>query len=82
MKMWQKMLLILGSSLLLVGALVFVYGYLTHYVPYESFGENGSYTYIDYVAMFGGLFVFAVFATLMLTLMLSLRAKPYRGSYS
>ncbi len=80
MRTWQKIFLGLGATLLLIGALVFVYGYLTHYVPYESFDENG-YTYIDYVSMFGSLFAFAGFVTLMLTLGRSLRAKRYTGRY-
>ena len=82
MKTWQKILVILGASLVLAGSLVFVYGYLTHYVPYESFGENGAYDYVDYVGMFGSLFAYTGFAVLVLTVMLSLRAKPYRGRYN
>ena len=81
MRTWQKILLGLGASLLLIGALVFVYGYFTHYVPYESFGENGSYIYVDYVAMFGGLFAFVGFVILILTIMRSLKAKRYTGRY-
>ncbi len=80
-KVWRKIAIILGASLLLVGVMIFVYGYLTHYVPYESFGENGGYTYLDRVAMYGSLFVFAGLAVLVLTLMLSLRAKRYTGRY-
>ena len=81
MKTWQKILVILGVSLVLAGSLVFIYGYLTNYVPYESFGENGAYDYVDYVGMFGSLFAYAGFAVLVLTVMLSLRAKQYRGRY-
>ncbi len=82
MKVWQKIFVILGASLLLASALVFVYGYFSNYVPYERFGENGAYDYIDYVGMFGGLIAYAGFAVLALTLMLSLRAKTYRGRYN
>ncbi len=55
MKIWQKILVILGVSLVLAGALVFVYGYLINYVPYERFGENGAYDFVDYVALFGSI---------------------------
>jgi len=47
----QKIALVLGASLLLLGILVFTYGYFTHYTPYFSY--NNGYTYIDYVALFG-----------------------------
>lgn len=62
----QKIALVLGASLLLLGMLVFAYGYFTHCTPYVSY-DNG-YTYIDYVAIFGfafggtgALVLFAVF---------------------
>jgi hypothetical protein len=59
--------LVLGALLLLLGVLVFSYGYFANYTPYVGY-ENG-YTYIDYVAVvgfgFGGtgaLILFAVFS--------------------
>lgn len=47
----QKIALATGASLLLLGVLIFAYGYFTNHTPYVSH-ENG-YTYIDYVAVFG-----------------------------
>jgi hypothetical protein len=54
----------LGASLLLAGLMVFAYGYLTNCVPYESH-DNGSYTYADYVGLFGGIFIFLGLAVLL-----------------
>ena len=47
----QKIALVIGVSLLLLGLLVFAFGYFSNYAPYVSY-ENG-YTYVDYVAVFG-----------------------------
>lgn len=62
MNMRHSKALILGASLLLAGVLVLAYGYVTHYTPYVSY-DNG-YTYVDYVALFSSVFVFAGFLIL------------------
>jgi len=58
----------LGGGLLLAGASVFVFGFVTGYTPYVSY-ENG-YTYIDYVALFGFGFIFLGMLALFLCLFL------------
>jgi hypothetical protein len=50
--MKQKVVLLLGFILWIVGLSIFACGYLTNYAPYVN-SDNGQYTYIDYVALFG-----------------------------
>jgi hypothetical protein len=66
----KNVALVLGSSLLLAGAFVFLYGYATGYTPYVSY-DNG-YTYIDYVALFS---LFPAFAVLLILVFFVLRPK-------